>query len=129
MLGCDSRNSPIVGSRVKPCTPWPVVYTSIVLEPYRMYPAATCFLPAWRQSASPAGSLRCVARRCSEKIVPIETFTSMLVEPSSGSYNTTYVPAGGPEGAGRGASPHSEHRTHERPTAWSVARAGVLVGQ
>src|SRR2546422_69243 len=25
MSGCDSRNSPIVGSRVKPCTPFPVV--------------------------------------------------------------------------------------------------------
>src|SRR5437773_10917367 len=96
MLGCDSRNSPIVGSSVKPCTPCPVVYTSIVLEPYRMYPDATCFLPACRQSASPAGSLRFVTRRCSEKMVPIETLTSMLVEPSSGSYNTTYLPAGLP---------------------------------
>ena len=29
----DSRNSPILGSRVKPCTPSPVLYTNIVLEP------------------------------------------------------------------------------------------------
>jgi hypothetical protein len=34
MRGAQRRNSPIVGSRVKPCTPWPVVYTIIVLEPY-----------------------------------------------------------------------------------------------
>ncbi len=33
MFGCESRNSPIDGSSVKPCTPCPVVYTSIVLEP------------------------------------------------------------------------------------------------
>src|SRR2546425_6354286 len=126
MLGCDSRNSPIVGSSVKPCTPWPVVYTSIVLEPYRMYPAATCFLPAWRQSASPAGSLRFVTRRCSEKIVPIETFTSMLVEPSSGSYNTTYLPAGLPEGTGTGSSSSSEAVTHTRPLCWMLWRTVSL---
>ena len=33
----------MVGSSVKPCTPCPVVYTSIVLEPYSTYPAATCW--------------------------------------------------------------------------------------
>ena len=33
MFGCDSRNSPMDGSSVKPCAPCPVVYTSIVLEP------------------------------------------------------------------------------------------------
>src|SRR5439155_1181665 len=36
MSRCDRRNSPIVGSSVNPCTPFPVVYTSIVLGPYRM---------------------------------------------------------------------------------------------
>ena len=41
MCGCDSRNSPIDGSSVKPCTPLPVEYTSMVLDPYRTYPAAT----------------------------------------------------------------------------------------
>ena len=34
ILGWERRNSPIVGSSVNPCTPCPVVYTSIVLEPY-----------------------------------------------------------------------------------------------
>ena len=42
MLGCDSRNSPMLGSSVNPCTPLPVVYTSMVDEPYTTYPAATC---------------------------------------------------------------------------------------
>jgi hypothetical protein len=29
------------GSSVKPCTPLPVVYTSMVDDPYTTYPAAT----------------------------------------------------------------------------------------
>ena len=33
MSGCERKNSPIVGSSVKPCTPWPVDMTKIVDEP------------------------------------------------------------------------------------------------
>ena len=42
----------MVGSSVKPCTPCPVVYTSMVLEPYMTYPAATCLQPGCSTSAS-----------------------------------------------------------------------------
>src|SRR2546422_5504068 len=126
MSGGDSRNSPIVGSSVKPCPPCPVVYTSIVLEPYRMYPAAICFFPAWRQSATPAGPFFLVTRRWIEKIVPIETLTSMLAEPSRGSYNTTYLPAGFPGGTGTGSSSSSDAVTHTRPVCWMLWRTVSL---
>src|SRR5256885_3256458 len=115
MSGCDKRNSPIVGSSVKPCTPWPVVYTSMVLEPYRMYPAATCFRPTWRQSARPASPLGLVTRLWIEKIVPIDTLTSMLAEPSSASHMITDLPRHAVLGHSHGPSASSHATTHARP--------------
>src|SRR2546425_1129682 len=91
-----------------------------------MYPAAICFLPAWRQSATPAGPFFLVTRRWIEKIVPIETLTSMLAEPSSGSYSTTYLPAGLPDGTGTGSSSSSEAVTHTRPVCWMLWRTVSL---
>src|SRR5439155_112848 len=122
MSGCDNRNSPIVGSSVKPCTPWPVVYTSMVLEPYRMYPAATCFRPTCRQSASPGSLLGPVTRLWIEKIVPIDTLTSMLVEPSSGSYMITYLPRRDVLGQSIGSSSSSDATTHTRPVCCTPLR-------
>src|SRR5438034_741580 len=124
MSGCDSRNSPIVGSSVKPCTPCPVVYACIVLEPYRMYPAATCARPFCRQSASDPGPRFVAVRRWIEKIVPIETLTSMLLEPSSGSYSSTYFP---PRRSARtctgiGSSSSSEATTQTRPVCSTLWR-------
>src|SRR6266496_180007 len=129
MSGCDSRNSPIVGSSVKPCTPCPVVYTSIVLEPYRMYPAATCFRPSCRQSGSPADPFFLVIRLWIEKIVPIDTFTSMLVEPSSGSYNTTYLPPALLGGTGTGSASSSDAVTHTRPVCCTLFRTASFANR
>src|SRR2546426_4428942 len=126
MSGCDSRNSPIVGAGVRRAPPAPSVYTGVVLEPYRMWPAAPCFFPAWRQSATPAGPFFLVTRRWIEKIVPIETLTSMLAEPSRGSYNTTYLPAGFPGGTGTGSSSSSDAVTHTRPVCWMLWRTVSL---
>src|SRR2546428_778225 len=80
-----------------------------------MNPGAICSFPAWSQSAPPAGPFFLVTRRWIEKIVPIETLTSMLAEPSRGSYNTTYLPAGFPGGTGTGSSSSSDAVTHTRP--------------
>src|SRR5438445_781469 len=38
-----------------------------------------------------------------EKMVPIETLTSMFMDPSSGSFSTTYLPAAFPGGTGTGS--------------------------
>src|SRR6266542_4934890 len=57
-----------------------------------------------------------------EKMVPIETLTSMLVEPSSGSYRTTYLPAGLPGGTGTGSSSSSDAVTHTRPVCCTLLR-------
>src|SRR2546428_12609543 len=102
MSGCDSRNSPMVGSRVKPCPPCPVVYTSIVLEPYRMQPAAISFLPAWRESATPAGPFFLLTRRWIDNRVPIVTLTALVVEPCSGPDSATDFPGGVPRGGRQG---------------------------
>src|SRR5881392_1209805 len=61
-----------------------------------------------------------------EKMVPIETFTSMLAEPSSGSYNTTYFPDGLPGGTGTGAGSSSDAVTHTRPVYCTLWRTVSL---
>src|SRR5690606_13245456 len=88
--GCERQNSPMDGSRVKPLTPFPVVYTSIVEEPYMTYPAAICSVPLCNISWE-VGSPEVLFLRYIEKIVPTETLTSMFEEPSSGSMATMYL--------------------------------------
>src|SRR5207245_412743 len=58
--------------------------------------------------------------------VAIETLTSMLAEPSRGSYNTTYLPAGFPGGTGTGSSSSSDAVTHTRPVCWMLWRTVSL---
>src|SRR2546426_4967670 len=57
-----------------------------------------------------------------EKIVPIETLTSMFMDPSSGSYSTTYLPAAFPGGTGTGAGSSSDAVTHTRPVCCTLLR-------
>src|SRR5205807_8897391 len=64
-----------------------------------------------------------------EKIVPMETFTSMLAEPSSGSYSTTYLPRGFPGGTGTGAWSSSEAVTHTRPVYCTLWRTVSLANR
>src|SRR5690349_11821099 len=52
----------------------------------------------------------------------METLTSMLVEPSSGSYNTTYLPVGFPAGTGTGSVSSSEAVMHTRPVYCTLFR-------
>src|SRR6266487_712950 len=59
-------------------------------------------------------------------MVPIDTFTSMLAEPSSGSYNTTYFPDGLPAGTGTGAWSSSDAVTHTRPVNCTLWRTVSL---
>src|SRR5438876_7327106 len=63
-----------------------------------------------------------------EKIVPIETLTPMLVEPSSGSYMSTYLP---PRRSSRtctgiGCSSSSDATTHTRPVCSTACRTVSL---
>lgn len=90
-----------------------------------MYPAATSRVPAWRQSASLPGPAS-VTRRWIAKMVPIDTLTSMLLDPSSGSYRTTYLPAGTLAGTGVGSSSSSDASTHTRPVNWRLLRTVSL---
>src|SRR5207247_1648425 len=57
-----------------------------------------------------------------EKMVPIETLTSMFMDPSSGSYSTTYLPAAFPGGTGTGSGSSSDAVTHTRPVCWTLLR-------
>src|SRR5574338_818127 len=57
-----------------------------------------------------------------EKIVPMETFTSMLLEPSSGSNSRTYLPAGRSGGVGTGSSSSSDARMQVRPAGCTASR-------
>merc|ERR1712066_32133 len=65
--------------------------TITVADPYKAYPAATCSVPgrsafSWVTGPSPL-------YLNTEKMVPIETRQSMLLEPSKGSKQTMYFPA------------------------------------
>src|ERR1051325_8562342 len=62
-------------------------------------------------------------------MVPIDTFTSMLAEPSSGSYNTTYFPDGLPAGTGTGAWSSSDAVTHTRPVNCTLWRTVSLANR
>src|SRR2546430_16268939 len=53
-------------------------------------------------------------------MVPIETLTSMFMEPSSGSYSTTYLPAAFPGGTGTGSGSSSDAVTHTRPVCCTL---------
>src|SRR5207244_3100096 len=53
----------------------------------------------------------------------------MLVEPSSGSYSTTYLPAGLPDGTGTGSSSSSDAVTHTRPVCWMLWRTVSLANR
>ena len=90
MFGWERQNSPIDGSRVNPFTPWPVVYTSMVEEPYIIYPAAVWALPGCRKSSLRHEENILDVLLYTENIVPTETFTSMLEDPSRGSMAMTY---------------------------------------
>src|SRR5436189_3942790 len=57
-----------------------------------------------------------------EKMVPIETLTSMFMEPSSGSYSTTYLPAALPGGPGTCSGSSSDAVTHTRPVGCTLLR-------
>src|SRR2546426_2875776 len=63
-----------------------------------------------------------------EKIVPIETLTPMLVEPSSGSYNSTYFPPrrSSRTCTGMGCSSSSDATTHTRPVCSTLWRTVSL---
>src|SRR5438552_12350198 len=63
-----------------------------------------------------------------EKIVPIETLTPMLVEPSSGSYNNTYLPPrrSSRTWTGMGCSSSSDATTHTRPVCSTLLRTVSL---
>jgi fructose-1,6-bisphosphatase I len=74
-------------------TPWPVVYTNMVEDPYRIYPEATCSLPFCKISISAMGVPTGLFLRYTENIVPMETLTSILDDPSSGSMAITYRPS------------------------------------
>src|SRR2546430_2681930 len=87
-----------------------------------LWPAATCFRPTCRQSASPGSLLGPVTRLWIEKIVPIDTLTSMLVEPSSGSYMITYLPRRDVLGQSIGSSSSSDATTHTRPACCTALR-------
>src|SRR5256714_4687197 len=94
-----------------------------------MRPPAFCFFPAGRGSAGPAVPFFLATRLWMEKMVPIETFTSMLAEPSSGSYSTTYFPTGLPGGTGTGASSSSDAVTHTRPVYCTLWRTVSLANR
>ena len=79
-----SRNVPVLGSSVNITTPRPNVSTSCVCGPYMQYPAATWLRPDMRKSSSAATRFGRTAGS-TEKIEPIDTLMSMLLEPSSGS--------------------------------------------
>src|SRR5437016_5449617 len=64
-----------------------------------------------------------------EKMVPMETFTSMLAEPSRGSYSTTYLPEGFPGGTGTGAGSSSDAVTHTRPVYCTLWRTVSLANR
>ncbi len=75
------------------------------------YPAATCLRPFCKKAASAAsGVLQSAPSGHSkiEKIVPTETLTSMLDEPSKGSNNNRYLPWGWGSGIKEGKSISSE---------------------
>src|SRR2546425_7730369 len=57
-----------------------------------------------------------------EKMVPIDTLTSMFMDPSSGSYSTTYLPAAFPGGTGTGSGSSSDAVTHTRPVCCTLLR-------
>src|SRR5207249_5505268 len=63
-----------------------------------------------------------------EKMVPMETLTPMLVEPSSGSYISTYLPPRRSSriGMGIGCSSSSEATTHTRPVCSTACRTVSL---
>src|SRR6266581_1789196 len=63
-----------------------------------------------------------------EKIVPIETLTPILVEPSSGSYNSTYFPPrrSARTCTGMGCSSSSDATTHTRPVCSTLCRTVSL---
>src|SRR4029077_19625435 len=61
-----------------------------------------------------------------EKMVPIGTLTSMLLDPSSGSYRRTYLPSGLPSGTGMGCSSSSDASTQGRPVCWTLRRTASL---
>src|SRR6266487_6191399 len=90
IFGWLKQNSPMEVSSVKPFTPLRVAYTSIVEEPYTIYPAATCTRPGCKKSSLVTVLPFGVILLYTLKIVPMETFTSILPLPSNGSYKQTY---------------------------------------
>ena len=82
--GAVSTKVPMSRSSVKLTVPLPTVRTSIVDGPYTANPAATWFDPGCKKLASVTGA-PAAGQGSTEKIVPIDTFTSILDEPSSGS--------------------------------------------
>src|SRR3546814_3357950 len=86
MSSCVSTHEPISRSNVKPTTPLPTVSTSMLCGPYTAYPAATCCDPACRKSFSSTSRPDAWCGACNtEKMVPMETLTSIFDEPSRGS--------------------------------------------
>src|SRR4030088_3363332 len=123
MSGWLSTYAPTDGSRVNPWTPLPVLYTSMVEEPYRTYPGAPGALPGWSTQAD-TSCRPSAGRRSTEKVVPTLTFTSMLLDPSSGSNTTAYLAAGGPwwPAPGRSFSSDATNPTESRQLrAWRRA--------
>ncbi len=102
------------GSSVNPYTPCPTVYTSMVLEPYRRYPAATCSVPR-RNNSSSVGKRSALPYLRTEKIAPSGILLSVLEEPSSGSNNNMYLPCGQLPGIEIGFSISSEAKAQTYP--------------